>query len=67
MCDGFIRSLNAEGKALPGTIINVSSQMAFHEFPARSSYSVSKIAGVKLAQYIHTGMCLQMLLYLCSP
>jgi short-subunit dehydrogenase len=55
MCDGYIRSLNAGGKSLPGTIINVSSQMGFLEFSARSSYAVSKIAMVKLAQYIHAG------------
>lgn len=61
MCDSFIRSLNAGGKALPGTIINVSSQMGFSEFPERSSYALSKIAGVKLAQYIHAGLLVKVI------
>jgi NAD(P)-dependent dehydrogenase (short-subunit alcohol dehydrogenase family) len=55
MCDGFIRHLNAVGKEQPGTIINVSSRAAFMEAPQRSSYSLSKIAMVKLAQCIHAG------------
>jgi NAD(P)-dependent dehydrogenase (short-subunit alcohol dehydrogenase family) len=55
MCDAFIRSLSAEGQVLPGTTINVASQMAFLEFSKRSSSSLSKMATIKLAQYIHPG------------
>jgi short-subunit dehydrogenase len=55
MCDGYVRSLSNGQNPLPGTIINIASQMGFDEFPARSAYGVSKHAVVKLAQFVHAG------------
>ncbi|RFU33726.1 hypothetical protein B7463_g2646, partial [Scytalidium lignicola] len=51
--EAYVASL-AKAGSTGGTIIFISSQLAFETFPGGSSYSISKLALVKLSEFIHS-------------
>lgn len=59
MCDAYAASLaptqDEEAEAKEGTVINVSSAMAFVNMPATSSYTLSKAAVTRFTELLHAG------------